>query len=461
MKKKLKSAISLLLVLMLVFSLAACASDTGTSGATDGSSSEPAGGSSAETSSEGGDSSEPVELYVWEMTWGTAENMELATDNLVAAYEEAYPNVTVRMEIKNWDGYLETFSTAIASGTTPDVATAGGAQVGLYHSQGELLDLAPVMDAWEEEGNEILDDFVDGAADMFKFGDEYAAICFGIDAKMMLYRTDLLEEAGFEGVPSTFEEFRTALEMCKEAFPDKTPLCAPGNGTPATHNMCIFLGWGGSGYTDENMVPCMTSDKAQEVMTFISDLYKDGLIGEGDAAYLESDAQRVFAAGDAVFVLGQNTASFRDSEFFEEIAIMPALEGGWAVMCPNPIMAFSSSANNQVNPQVSYDYIKWYMENNKDFFIESGHSNFPTRSSFYEDPYWADEPIRQQCYDYIISVGHAEVYPVEEFYPAFLQVDGELILSTAFQQLIMGEDPMAVGEETNQKIQDAIDTYNG
>ena len=46
------------------------------------------------------------------------------------------------MEIKNWDGYLETFSTAIASGTTPDVATAGGAQVGLYHSQGELLDLA-------------------------------------------------------------------------------------------------------------------------------------------------------------------------------------------------------------------------------------------------------------------------------------------------------------------------------
>lgn len=464
MKKSLKALISLVLALMLVLSLAACSSGSGSSGAadsSDGSSTPTEDSSASESSKESGDATEQTELYIWDMTWGTADNMKIADDNLIAAYEESHPDVKIRLEVKAWDGYMETYSTAIASGTAPDVCTAGGCQVGLYQSQGELLDLTPIVEAWEAEDNEVLDDFIPMTTELFKYGDELAAFCFGIDAKMMLYRTDFLEEAGFDGIPSTLEEFREALEMCKEKFPDKVPLSAPGNGTPATHNMAIFLGWAGSGYTDENLVPSLTSEKAQTAMKFVSDLYKDGLIGEGDAAYGESDSQKLFANGGAVFVLGQNTASFRDNDFFDKVAIMPAPEGGYPVMCPNPIMAFKNSANNKVNPQVSYDYIKWFMENSKDWFIESGNSNFPVRTSYYEDPYWADEPIRQQCFERIINVGVAEVYPAQEMYPAFLQVDGELILSQAFQRLIMGEDPMTVGEDTNVLIQDCLDTYNG
>ena len=101
------------------------------------------------------------------------------------------------------------------------------------------------------------------------------------------------------------------------------------------------------------------------------------------------------------------------------------------------------------------------MENNKEYFIESGNSNFPVRTSYYEDAYWADEPLRQQNFERIINVGYAEVYPVKEMYPAFLQVDGELILSKCFQKLIMGEDPVTVGADTDKQLQDCLDTYNG
>lgn len=476
MKKSLKAVISLVLALMLVLSLAACNSGSGSSSAApasseaapasseaapaDSSEAAPAESSEAAPADDGGDTAEGgAGPYIWEMTWGNADNMALWCDQLTADYKEAFGK-DLTVEVKSWDGYMETYSTAIASGTAPDVATAGGCQVGLYHAAGELLDLNPIVDAWKAENNPILDDFNEITLSIFNYEDQLAAFCFGIDAKIMVYRRDFLEQAGYTGKLDSLEEFRKALEMCKEAFPDKEPLCAPGNGTGATHNMAIFLGWFDTGYTDKDLNPCMSTGRSLECLQFVSDLYKDGLIGEGDAAYMSDDALRVFSAGEAVFVLGQNTGNLRDLDFFDQCEIVAPPEGV-AEGCPNPVFCFANSANNKVDPQPTYDYLKWWMEEELlDYFIVTGHSNFPTRASFYDDPYYKDEPFRVQCWDRNVSVCVAEVYPYPAIYPAFLQVDGELYLSKCFQRLIMGEDPATVGAETDALIQDAIDTYN-
>lgn len=452
MKQTLKVLISLLLTFVLVFSLTACASSAEEA--------QPSSNAAEEPSESGEETKDPVELYLWDMTWGTADNMKLAMDNITQRYMEENPNVTITYEIKAWDSFMETYSTAIASGTTPDMTCGGCCQVGLYHAQGELLDLTPVVDAWKAESNPILGDFTEQTTTLFQYDDMLAAFCFGVDAKVIMYRKDFLEQSGYTGDLSTIEEFRKALEMCKEAFPDKTPFIAPGNGTIANHNMSVMLGLFGMGYTDEDIVPCLSSEKGLEVCQFIQDLWKDGLIGEADAGYQEADGQKVFANGGGVFILGMNTASFRDNDFFDQMEIMAIPEGGVAVNCPNPVFCFANSEHNKVDPQPTYDYLKWWMENNKEFFIDSGHSCFPTRASYYEDEYYASEPLRGQCFERNIAVGYPETYPAPIVYPAYLMVDGEKLLAGGFQRLIMGDDVAEVAADTDAIIQEAIDTYN-
>ena len=58
----------------------------------------------------------------WDMLWGL-DKYEAVARGLVAEYNKAHPNVTVKYRLIPWTSFYEVFSTAVASGTTPDVST--------------------------------------------------------------------------------------------------------------------------------------------------------------------------------------------------------------------------------------------------------------------------------------------------------------------------------------------------
>jgi ABC-type glycerol-3-phosphate transport system substrate-binding protein len=100
---------------------------------------------------------------------------------------------------------------AITANSMPDMILGNPGDLGTYHTAGVMLPL-----------DDFIGDPTDGLVDMAsvldynlffdKFGDDTIGISPGRSILMMYYNADMLEEAGFDGPPATFEEF---AQMCE------------------------------------------------------------------------------------------------------------------------------------------------------------------------------------------------------------------------------------------------------
>ena len=401
-------------------------------------------------------------LMFWDMGWGAADRGETAVRNLIDRFTRIHPHITVENQFIPWAGYFDIFMTAIQSGTAPDVSTGGGAQVGLYATMGALINLQPIVDEWRAENNPILNDFIPITTELFRFGGELSAFVFGVDPKFIMYRKDLLEQAGVTRLPTTFDEFAQTLRMVRARFPNQVPLLLAAADAGITHNASIFLFANGAGWITRDMRPNMQSREAQESLNFVRMLVNEGLISPGAAGHTGSDIERIFMTEGAAFIMSSSLGAVRQAPFFDQIAILPPIAGpsasrGFYPVPQNPIMAFSNR-NNQSD--AARAFIKFFMENSRDYFIEWSHSNFPPRMSYYEHPFWADSPANMQLLEHAIFEGLPHWWPYAEPFPAFLQISGERLFGRALQQVIMGIDPMRAGAEADTAIQNALDTYN-
>lgn len=127
----------------------------------------------------------------------------------VDRFEEKYPAITVNLE-EVADRSVK-LRTALDAGTgAPDVAQIDIQGVPSYIVNGDLLDLRPYG------AEELGPDYVDWAFEQMKgAGGEVFALPWDSGPVGMLWREDLLAEAGIDGVPTTWEEFAADAETYK------------------------------------------------------------------------------------------------------------------------------------------------------------------------------------------------------------------------------------------------------
>jgi len=91
-----------------------------------------------------GSADKPVSIrFSW---WGDEARATL-TEDVVADFEKAHPNIKVKTEPGAFDGYFDRLATATAAGDAPDVITLGGAYPLEYAARGALTDLSKVKDS--------------------------------------------------------------------------------------------------------------------------------------------------------------------------------------------------------------------------------------------------------------------------------------------------------------------------
>lgn len=94
----------------------------------------------------GGDvelSDEPVTIR---MTWWGADTRAELTEQAIAAFEKEHPNITVKGEFKDWNGYWDALATTTAANDSPDVIQMDELYLASYGDRGTLLDLADTSD---------------------------------------------------------------------------------------------------------------------------------------------------------------------------------------------------------------------------------------------------------------------------------------------------------------------------
>lgn len=153
-----------------------------------------AGGGSGEEG--GGEDGEVTLRFGW---WGSDTRHE-QTEEVIAAFEEANPGVTVQGEPGDWSGYWDKLATQVAAGDAPDLIQMDAAYIREYAERGALLELDQV------DTSAIPEDIVaNGSIDDAVYG-----MTTGINALVYMANPDLFEETGIE-MPDdtswTWEEF--------------------------------------------------------------------------------------------------------------------------------------------------------------------------------------------------------------------------------------------------------------
>lgn len=149
---------------------------------------------------------EPVHL-TFQYIGGTVPAQDGVIEEAIAAFEARYPHITVTTIHVNWgDGHSQ-FMNSVMAGTAPDIAMLGGTWCVWFMENDFLRPIANYV------SQELIDIFIPAGFDIMtrdgvKYGLPWDGCTWGV-----IYRTDLFEEAGLDGVPTDWDELREAGQI--------------------------------------------------------------------------------------------------------------------------------------------------------------------------------------------------------------------------------------------------------
>ena len=287
-----KKPLALLLAAGMTLGLAACG------GGTQGSSETPAGSSNApasETSSGGA-----VELNLWSFNIGGFTDAA-AWEPIVAAFNEANPDITVTVTPINYQDGDQKLTTAISSNSAPDIIFEGPERiVGNYARNGLMVDLS---DLWTAGGSDI----AEGISSVSQLDGTYYMYPLSVAAHCMAINYEVFEAAGAlqyideETRTWTTDDFVAAMAAIRDAAAAGTVnVATPGivycgaqggdQGTRALVNNLYsdyYVNEDGTSYT-------ANSENNVKALTLLQTMVNDGSLS-ANASYAAADELQSFA----------------------------------------------------------------------------------------------------------------------------------------------------------------------
>jgi len=270
-----KKALAILLALVMALGLVACggtASSASTAPASSAAGSVPA-------------ADEPVSLTFW--YWADNTEQSDLMQSIVKNFNETNgKNITVTAEEYPWDsgGFTDSTFNAIMGGGGPDLSTMK-LQAGKTFAANELYaDMSSYIDAWEDKsqlGDNVWEMMTNATGD-----GKTSMLPWTLEGLYVYYRPSYFEQAGIE-VPTTFDEFLSAIEKCT--------MDTDGDGKTDVYGYGMRGAGGGQEHLGNFLYPYgatwedLTTPEAVEAYNAYLDIYKNGYTPESatSAAYAE------------------------------------------------------------------------------------------------------------------------------------------------------------------------------
>lgn len=123
-------------------------------------------------------------------------------DRFKKSYEEEHSSIELEFKIQEWGGIGPKVLDALSGKDTPDVIEVGNTQVATYAQTGNLRDLT--LESMRDLGSE---DWIPGLAEPGSIGGVQYGIPWYAANRVVIYNTDLFEEAGIKTPPKTRDEW--------------------------------------------------------------------------------------------------------------------------------------------------------------------------------------------------------------------------------------------------------------
>jgi len=234
-----------------------------------------------------------------------------------------------------------------------------------------------------------LDGFLEGDINGGSYNGELYRMPFRSDGGMLYYRTDLLEERGYEP-PETFAELIEISQALQEEGVVDWGYVWQGRQYEGLAAMFVEILEGHNAFwvNPETLEVGLDEPEAIEAVEFLSNTIEQGISPRGVTTYGEEETRRLFQSGNVAFLRNWPYvySLAEDSDISGNFAIKPmphipgansgACQGGWG-------FGISRSTNH---PKEAWRVIEYFssQETLKDYILDT--SYVPSREALFTDP---------------------------------------------------------------------------
>ncbi len=209
-----------------------------------------------------------ITLDYW--NWWDVQRQELM-DNIIADFQEDFPDIVVNNVPQTWDRRDEVVTTALAGGDPPEVIMVSRQEIVRFADNGAI---APITQFVEAEGLD-LERYYDSEIESMWWNDELYALPMptaGGETGLYFYNSQLFEEAGLdpENPPETWAEFDEATAALTQ-MADNGALEIPGSNLSlsAAGFLAALYTNNGTLYSDDLKTVTWNSAEGVETLTWM------------------------------------------------------------------------------------------------------------------------------------------------------------------------------------------------
>jgi multiple sugar transport system substrate-binding protein len=301
-----------------------------------------------------------------------------ALDDFVTTFESANPDINVEVTAIPWDAAHDKIQTAIAGGTTPDLAMMGTTWMTDFAEA-----FAPVPSDVDTGS------FFDSSVATTEVASTAVGIPWYVDTRVLYYRTDLAEKAGWSSPPTTWDELLQMATDLQAKSGAAYGIRLPSSGSDSFQNS-LWLPWSNGAHIMTSDGSAWTLDTPEMVgaYEYLQGFFTSG-VADVDADTSNGAAQAEFVAGttpmfiDGPFNVGQ-LSELGGTDFADTYAtaVLPTETSGTSFVGGANLVVFQGAQN----PDGAWKLAQWLSEPQVqiDWWKQTG--DLPAVQAAWDDP---------------------------------------------------------------------------
>jgi len=286
-------------------------------------------------------------------------------NQIIAEFEEDNPGVEVELTLVGYDALHDKLITSI-SGANPayDVVLIDDIWYAQFAEAGWLLDVT------DRVSSNMKDDVYDKAWEIVGYNERLYGLPWLLDLEYFFYNEQILNEAGIENPPTTWEGVVEQSKIIKEKGIVEYPMVWSWAQIEALICDWVTLLKGNNGeFFDENNKPAFNNEEGIETLTWMKETIDSGLTNPASLSANEEEVRRIFSQGNAAFTINWvymyellNNPDESNIVGQTQLALMPVFEDAKAEGIESASITGSmgfSVTKNSSNEDLAYDLIEF------------------------------------------------------------------------------------------------------
>ncbi|NMB13031.1 MAG: ABC transporter substrate-binding protein, partial [Firmicutes bacterium] len=308
-------------------------------------------------------------------------------EQLVAEFNEANPDIEIKMDIQPWDTLFQKLMTAYVVGKGPDIAAFATENIPQYASAGVLAPLDDIYESGQLDPTVLVPAILENV----KYEDKSYAVPMNFATLLLYYNKDHFAKAGLPtDPPKTWDEFKEYILTLTNP-PERYGLAIAAR---ETIPMWPILIWGNGGeiLTRDGQV-LIDSPETKEAMHFWTEIVRDkkaspiGLTG--------AEADKLFQTGKASMeMVGPwMTSGFTAAGLNYDVAPVPAGPKRQVTLGTSVAMVISKPAAADTQKKAAaYKFFEFWNSREAQVKWALGSGFPPTRTDLLDDPRIMEDP---------------------------------------------------------------------